>query len=496
MRDRIVAAWPLWSILVAQIVLAQRWIWSTAPFTDEALYLQAGHAELAHWLHNAPLPDYTSYFSGAPVMYPPLAALTDSAGGLVAARALSLIFMLATTAMVYMIGSRIFGGRAGALAALVFAVCGLVVHYGAFATYGPMSLLLLVAATWTAIRIRDGRIGWLPACAVLITLANATKYGTAAWDPVVIGIIVLHGWDADRWRAVGHAASVATTVIVLALGLVMLGGSAYTRGIVVTTLFRTIHWGPPSSAGSVLARAFAMTGSLLLPAIAGVVMSILTRRPPTMTMFLGLLVLAAVLAPIEQARIHQIGSLDKNMGYGLPFAAIGAGYALSAGWELIARHGSRNELMATAAVAIVVLAVLLSGRFARVQFRGQGIATASQVVTAIRDSYRPGTLILSDSASRVEQYYLPTIPPSAWTRAFTHTVHQKARVADQIRSCQISVIVLRMNGRGYDQPYDPAIVRVLHQTDSYQLATVAAYGGYRTAVWKMRSGELSTRGCQ
>ena len=111
MRDRIVAAWPLWSLLVAQIVLTQRWIWRTAPFTDEALYLQAGHAEWAHWLHHAPLPDYASWFSGAPVLYPPLAAATDSAGGLVAARALSLIVMLATTAMVYMIGSRIFSRR-------------------------------------------------------------------------------------------------------------------------------------------------------------------------------------------------------------------------------------------------------------------------------------------------------------------------------------------------------------------------------------------------
>jgi hypothetical protein len=105
-------------------------------------------------------------------------------------------------------------------------------------------------------------------------------------------------------------------------------------------------------------------------------------------------------------------------------------------------------------------------------------------------------LILADGASRVEQYYLPAIPSSAWTRAYTHTAQQKARVADQIRSCLISVIVLRMNGRGYDQPYDPAIVRVLDQTDSYQLATVAAYGGYRTAVWKMRSDELSPQGCQ
>ena len=496
MRDRIVAAWPLWSLLVAQIVLTQRWIWRTAPFTDEALYLQAGHAEWAHWLHHAPLPDYASWFSGAPVLYPPLAAATDSAGGLVAARALSLIVMLATTATVYVIGSRIFGRLAGALGALVFAVCGLVVHYGAFATFGPLSLFLLVVATWAAIRIRDGRFAWLLACACTIAAANATKYATLAWDPVVIGIIILHGWDEDRRQAIGRAASVAATVAVLDLGLVMFGGSTYARGIIVTTIFRSIHWGAPSSVTSVLARAFALTGALLLPAIAGVVVSILTRRPPTMTILLSLLVLAAVLAPIEQARIHQLGSLDKNMGYGLPFAAIGAGYALSTGWDWLARHSSLGRLAGTAAVVIVVLAVVLSGRFVKVQFRGQGITSAARVVSAIRHSYRPGTLILSDGASRVEQYYLPAIPWSAWTRAYTHSAQQKIRVADQIRSCLVSVIVLRMNRRGYDQPYDPAIVRLLERTDSYQLAAIASYGAYRTAVWKMRPAEQGTRGCQ
>lgn len=496
MRDRIVAAWPLWSVLIAQIVLTQQWIWRTAPFTDEALYLQAGHAEWAHWLNHAPIQDYAAWFSGAPVLYPPVAAAADSVGGLAAARTLSLIFMLATTAMVYMIGSQIFSRLAGALGALLFAVCGLVVHYGAFATFGPPSLFLLASATWTAIRIRAGRFAWLPACAGLLAAANATKYATLAWDPVVIGIIVLHGWDSDRKQAISRAASVAATVVVLDVGLVMFGGPEYSRGVVVTTIFRTIHWGTPSSAASVLARAFALTGVLLLPAIAGVAVSILNTRPASMTVFLSLLVLAALLAPIEQARIHQLGSLDKNMGYGLPFAAIGAGYALGTGWKWLAQRGSRAELMATAAVAVVVLAVMLSGRFVKVQFRGQGVASATQVVTAIRHNYRPGTLILSDGASRVEQYYLPAIPPSAWTRAYTHTTQQKTRIADQIRSCLVSVVVLRMNGSGYDQPYDPAIVRMLNRTNSYELATVASYGGYRTAIWKMRPAERSTRACQ
>ena len=56
-------------------------------FEDEALYLSAGHLEMAHWVHGAALQgDYATYFSGAPVLYPVLGAMADSAGGLAAAR--------------------------------------------------------------------------------------------------------------------------------------------------------------------------------------------------------------------------------------------------------------------------------------------------------------------------------------------------------------------------------------------------------------------------
>lgn len=495
MRERIVAAWPLWSLLVAQAVLTQRWIWRTAPFTDEALYLQAGHAEWAHWLHHAPMPDYASWFSGAPVLYPPLAAAADSAGGLAAARVLSLIIMLATSATVYLIGSRIFGRMAGVLGALVFAVCGLVVHYGAFATFGPPALFLLVAATWAALRIRGGGTAWLPACAVLLAAANATKYATLAWDPVVVAAIVLNGWGRARWLAVSRAASVAATVIVLDLGLVMVAGPDYERGVIVTTIFRSIHWGTPSSATTVLARASALTGTLLLPAMAAVMVSIITRRPPAMSVFLGLLVLASVLAPIEQARIHQVASMDKNMAFGLPFAALGAGYALSAGSRWLAQRHARGGVIGAAAVIVVVLAVMLSGRYAKIQFRGQGIAVVTQLVTAIRQSYRPGTLVLSNGTSRVEQYYLPAVPPSAWVRAYAHTAQQRTRLADQIRSCLVSVVMLRMSGRTYDQPYDPAVVKLLDRANSYQLATLATYGSFRTAVWQLKPHEQSTTSC-
>ncbi len=97
--------WPLAAILAVQAGLSLSLVWSNTAYGDEALYLWAGHLELAHWLHGtscSPLgrwPGRTPrisevYFSGAPVIYPPLGALADAVGGLAGARILSMTFML------------------------------------------------------------------------------------------------------------------------------------------------------------------------------------------------------------------------------------------------------------------------------------------------------------------------------------------------------------------------------------------------------------------
>src|SRR5947209_7614268 len=74
------ASWPLLVVLAIQAALTLRLVWADTAFQDEALYLWAGHLEWAHVLHGTPLPQFPSFFSGSPVIYPPLAALADSAG--------------------------------------------------------------------------------------------------------------------------------------------------------------------------------------------------------------------------------------------------------------------------------------------------------------------------------------------------------------------------------------------------------------------------------
>ena len=85
-RRPLPGSWPLLPVLAVQALLSLRLVHADTASQDEALDLWAGHIQWAHWLHGTSMPPFPYYFSGAPVIYPPLGALADSAGGLAAAR--------------------------------------------------------------------------------------------------------------------------------------------------------------------------------------------------------------------------------------------------------------------------------------------------------------------------------------------------------------------------------------------------------------------------
>src|SRR5580658_244619 len=134
-KPRVSVSWWLLAVLAVQTALSLRLVRADTAFEDEATYLWAGHLEWAHLLHGTPLPPFPSYFSGSPVIYPPLGALADSLGGLTAARILSLVFMLGATVTLWSITDRLHGQRAAFFATALFAVLGPTLHLGAFATY-------------------------------------------------------------------------------------------------------------------------------------------------------------------------------------------------------------------------------------------------------------------------------------------------------------------------------------------------------------------------
>ena len=151
-------------VLAVQAALSLRLTWSNTAFQDEALYLRAGHLEWARWLHHAPIPSFPAYFSGAPVIYPPVGALADSLGGLAAARLLSLCFMLGVSALLWCTAGRLYGQRAALLATGLFATLAGTQFLGAFATYDSLALVLLALAAWLGVRGAGSRRRRGPVC--------------------------------------------------------------------------------------------------------------------------------------------------------------------------------------------------------------------------------------------------------------------------------------------------------------------------------------------
>ena len=329
MRRPAPAVLALVAVLAVQAALSASLVGDRTAFGDEALYLSAGHLEWSHWLHGTQLPAYQTFFSGAPVIYPPIGAIADSLGGLAAARLLSLVLMLGVTAFVWGTATRLLADkRAAFFAAALFAVLAPTLHLGSFATYDALALLLLAAATWCAAGARGNQQAtrWILAAGLLLALANATKYATALYDPTVLGVTILSSWSyAGRKAALLCAALLAGTAAAALAALLVLGGSGYLTGIRLTTTGRVDG---SDTAALVFADAWSWTAVVLVPAVGGAVVCAVRRRWPQ-ALLLAVLALSALLAPADQARIQTTTSLDKHVDFGAWFAAIAAGYLLS-----------------------------------------------------------------------------------------------------------------------------------------------------------------------
>ncbi len=320
--------WPLLAVLAVQAAFSLRLLRSDTASQSEALYLHAGHLEWANWLHGAPVPSFSSYFSGAPVIYPPLGAVADSLGGLAGARVLSLAFMLGATILLWGTAARLFGRRASFFATALFAVLGTTLHLGAFATTDAMSLFLVALAAWCVIRAgdREPATGWLVAAAAALALAVATAYTCLLFAPLIAALALLTAPQAGRgWLAARRAGTLlAATAALLTAGLGA-GGGSYLGGFERTMLTRA-----PGSATplAVLGQSWSWAGLVLVLAIAGVVISCVSRQRAAQAWLLGFLSAALVAGPLEQAHLHTVAALNQHVGLGAWFAAIAAGYTV------------------------------------------------------------------------------------------------------------------------------------------------------------------------
>jgi 4-amino-4-deoxy-L-arabinose transferase-like glycosyltransferase len=391
-------------VLAVQALLSVRLVGADTAFQDEATYLWAGHLQWAHWLHGLPLPRFAPYFSGAPVIYPPLGALADSVGGLAGARVLSLVFMLGATCLLWGAAGRLYGRRAALFAAALFAVSGPALHLGAFATFDALSVLLVALAGWCVVRAggRGEGTGWMVAAGAALAVANAAAYASALFDVVVLALALLTAWPGGGRLAARRCASLLIVVVVLVTAGLLAGGRDYLTGVEQTTLARV---GAADSPLSVLSAAWTWTGLIVVLAIAGVIISWAGRQGWVRTSLLAVLAAAAVLGPLEQARLHTLASLNKHVGLGAWFAAIAAGYAIDR--FIAAAPAGRAQALTTYAL---VVALAFPAALGAIQSRvfSSDWPNASSFIAIFRPlaDHGSGRLLVEDAS--IARYYLPS----------------------------------------------------------------------------------------
>jgi 4-amino-4-deoxy-L-arabinose transferase-like glycosyltransferase len=390
-------------------VLSLRLIWANTAFFDEATYIWAGRIEIQHWLSGAVAPAYPSYFSGAPVIYPPLAALADLAGGLAAARMLSLACMLGATCMLWGTTRSLFGQRAGLAAAAISTMIGSTQFLGALATYDALALFLLTLSVRlvVAARARDDSTRLLIAAVVVLALGNATKYATGLFDPVVFAIAALTSPRGFK-SGVGRGGYLATATIGLLAVLLAAGGSLYVAGIESTTVARTPGTSPPEV---ILADSARWVGFVVILAVVAAGVSWKRDRPRAP--LVALLLLASVLVPVNQARIHTTVSLLKHVDFGAWFGCIAAGYLVA----VLTSMSRQAWLRGIAAAAVCAGLLLLAGTPGRAQAASfeNGWPNTTQLVAQLRPIVRdhPGVYLAEDPAV-LGYYFEHQIPWQDW----------------------------------------------------------------------------------
>jgi hypothetical protein len=481
-RDRITAyVFPL--ILTVQAALT--WRLSDIVNDDEALYINSGHVVIQHLLHGGSanageLSSFGGYFSGAPNLYPVVAAALDFAGGLVLARLFSLFCMLIANVCIYMTGRHLFSKNVGLLASVVFALTGSVQFVGKLATYDAPCLTLIAVAT--ALAITKKSMASAAIVGTLLAVATATKYAGLALVPFVLLLTFVatltakdFRWQPEFWRATLRG-SVATICFA---GLLLIGYHLWGSGIAVGVKFTTtgreaLNPAPQTSLLKSLLYDVGLTWAL---ALAGILVMIFRRgwdKALIMVVMLG----GGSIIQASSVRIHELTSLDKHTFFTGFFCAIPAAVALS--WAL-----SRRGRMTLVTLAVIWL-LLIDGMWrSKAQY-----SWPSSLMTPIREINTlqiPGQYFSFDSDAGT--YYTTANPQIKWyPAASAHALFTggEQQVIAMEQSHKFTGFLFQTTNLSSQ---DLAMLHVLERyltKDSYYFRTSAIrVSPYGDAVWEL-----------
>lgn len=475
-RRTLVSRAVLLVILIGQALLTLR-MHNTA-FEDEALYLYSGHMEIGHLLHGSALQgSYSSYFSGAPVLYPVLAAAADDVGGLAAARTLSLLEMLAVTALLYSMTRQLFNERVALCAAALFSVTEATLFLGHLATYDASSLCLLAVAAWIVVRTASSRWPWYLIAVPVAVLAVGTKYAALLFVPTIAVLAGLAAVPYQGRKALLRPVAFALATAAALAAVLKLAGPTYVQAIEGTTTARP-HGSTPL--WPMLRDSLLWGGLPFALALLGVVAFTWRERtepgeqiaPPGgryRRLCLGLLLAGtALLAPAYQIHLHTEVSLQKHVGFGLFFAAPMAGLGLA---RFVGDHFRRAQL------GVMVWGVVLAMGMVQAAQLYDGWPNSTTFVHQLSLQLRPGAHYLVE-VPEVPIYYLlgnPDAQPDQFTSTYTITYYgPHGQVLTGTQGFVAAVRAQYFRVIAYDDSVTPgvdhALARVLESDPHYRLA--------------------------
>jgi hypothetical protein len=434
-----------------------------AVFIDEALYINAGQDYLNGWLRGTPVPNHAAGFSGAPVVYPVIAATLDAIGGLWLVRAFSLLLIVITTVCVTGLSQHLFGFRAGVLAGASFALTGPVIFVGALATFDAMAMCLLAIALWLGVTRLSLRTAVLAGMA--LTAAATVKYTAAVFAPPIL-VAILLGARRPVMRATAAGVSFVGSLAVLYLLFV---DANVQRGIAFTTTDRAAL--SPTSTEFLLVSLLIDIGPILLVALGGLVVQFVHRDRRLLALaLLG----AAMLLPAAQIHLGEGVSFSKHTAYSALFLAPLAG----AGLQWLSRR-----TYAFGPVFALLLVVMMVGGLRSGAMHREWV-DVTPVVDIIAQDDAPG-LYISSSTDAMKYYTRRAELDVAWQTTFALYSFGPDAIRQAVAEGHYQMVILRSEStRNPEQDAGQAVfLDALLSSSDYQALPPIDVREYSDDTW-------------
>lgn len=386
---------PLALVLVIQLVLTVRLIPTDIASHDESLYIEAGHQLIHELLRGGGSPYYETWFSGAPVVYSPFAAMADYVGGLAAVRLMSAVFMQVAAVMLFLTGRRLFGYWSAVSACALWAGLSLTQVVGRNAVYDAMALMLMTVAAYCASRTtaRDSAI-WLLLTPLALLAADAAKYVVLLFNPTVV-LIAAYQIREQGIRAVLRRVLVlggaASALLLLAL---FLAGSAYFKGVMFTTLGRqggnnVLLGAYPASGRLIISEAWHWFGLIIVMAFAAAVLAAMFASERGRSWFLLALAITSTLVTLEAIHLGTDESMGRHDDFGAWFGCLAAGYMVSLLVSTLPRYWLRLSVAAVVGAVIGFVGFTYTGSADTFRNQGRGDNTEWEPMTPNLAVLRP-----------------------------------------------------------------------------------------------------------